>query len=59
MDQVTFYIAVHALFALGLAGTAVARTMQAKGGLIEWANDALNLGVVFILVLTIGTPMLA
>lgn len=58
MDQVTFYLAAHAVFAMALAVAAAVRLRQSGAGLIEWVNDALNIGVVFILVLAIVTPQL-
>jgi len=57
MTQVTFYLAAHAAFALALLASAAFRIVGKDGSLADWGNDALYIGLVFVLVLTMGMPL--
>ncbi len=52
MSRLTVYLGMHLAFALILAADIVVRLLRRKGGLAEWGNDALLIGLVFIVALT-------
>ncbi|MFM2045744.1 MAG: hypothetical protein RLY86_4320 [Pseudomonadota bacterium] len=52
MDRLTLYIALHAAFAAALALGAGLRLIRRNGGLVEWGNEVLLIGLAFILALT-------
>lgn len=52
MSRLTLYFGLHLAFALILAGDILVRLLRRKGGLPEWGNAALLIGLVFIVALT-------